>query len=88
MNPRFIDTDDGMVNLDHVVGIKNTHFGLSFYGPNGTLIGNKRKCRPSDIVKDLAPIIPAAPGFTAIVMSALDDYDDCGGGRPVEVYAT
>jgi hypothetical protein len=87
--PHFISCDDGWVNLDHVVRIcyqKCRNPGLLFYGTDGTSIGIKTNCPAGfDLDEAVAPMVAAAAGATAVVMSAT-----CGespNSRPTETYA-
>ena len=70
----FTDTDDGLVNLDHVTKILRIvkaetgrgHF--KFLDVRGEVLG-VRKCSPEDVDLDLRgteQLIPALPGFNAL----------------------
>jgi hypothetical protein len=87
--PYFINCDEGWVNLDHVVKIEYQRCrnpGVLFYGADGTSIGIKTDCAAEfNLEEAIAPVVAAAAGATAVVMSAT-----CGespNGRPTETYA-
>ena len=88
--PHFVNCDEGWVNLDHVVKIEYQqcrNAGLLFYGADGrSIIGTKTDCRYGfSLEQAVAPVVPAAAGATAVIISAV--YGESHNGRPNETYA-
>ena len=68
----FVHTDEGRLNLAHVARIKNTgprggKWWRIFYGANGERLGANDD-PDLDIETLMAPIVPAAPGTTVVLI--------------------
>ena len=77
MSTHFIEVDDGWVNASHVARIelqKCKNPGLLFYSADKSVIG-KKTCHSGFDPSDIAPIVPAAPGSTAVIISASNGND-------------
>jgi hypothetical protein len=78
----FIEVDSGWVNASLVARIeyqKCRNPGLLFYSADKSVIG-KKTCHSDFDPSDLAPIVPAAPGSTAVIILVVSSGD-----RPNEV---
>jgi hypothetical protein len=76
----FVETDDGWVNLDHVLKVERAKVGerLLFLDRAGEIVA-KLDSRGIDANELLAPVMPAAPGTAAVCIWVATDE-----GRPEE----
>jgi hypothetical protein len=81
----FIEADDGWINLDHIARVTQAlgeNRTALFYDADGKIVGRKNRCEGLDIHELTAPIVPAAAGAAAFVVSTISSEH---GGRPDEV---
>ena len=81
----FIATDHGSINLDHVTRVtcnRAPFQGASkffFYSTNGTVLGSCTMVADFDLVELTAPVVPAAAGTVALLITAIPETR---GARP------
>lgn len=74
MMPHFVDTDRGLINLDHVARMTSNQaprrgaMAYCFYGADGAVLGSLVTAADFDLMQLAAPVVPAAAGQTAVLV--------------------
>lgn len=72
---RFMTTDIGMINLDHIIRIERGET-VGEMDCLYTVTGEKLECRIGSMrLESVGTVIPAAPGTVATVVSVLDTFE-------------
>ena len=80
---RFIETDEGHINADHIARVVRTvDWRYILYSSDGTMLG--RAVSTFDPDEHLAEVVPAAPGTIAYEVWT---WSEPGGGRPTHANA-